>query len=63
MTFSARPKITWDANGGSAVDPWYDKPTSNATTEPLGTLPTTSYTGYVFSGWWTLRDGGTQINE
>ena len=51
--------IVFDSNGGVAVNPaTITKPYEKA----LGTLPTTSREGYIFLGWFTERNGGTQIS-
>jgi uncharacterized repeat protein (TIGR02543 family) len=49
-----RYTVTFDVQGGSAVDPtqksvWYDS--------PYDTLETPEKPGYTFSGWWTDSDG------
>ena len=48
--------ITWNANGGTAVNA-----TSGKAGNAIGTLPTTTRTGYTFAGWFTAASGGTQI--
>ena len=50
--------ITFDANGGSTASPQTIKKNYNA---ELGTLPTTSRTGYTFNGWYTAASGGTKV--
>lgn len=50
---------TFDANGGSTPNP---KTIKKKYGEALGTLPTTSRTGYTFQGWYTARTGGTKIS-
>ena len=49
--------ITWNANGGTSVEGWNKQAGSQ-----LGTLPTSSRTGYTFAGWFTAASGGTQIS-
>ena len=51
--------INWDANGGSVI------PTSSTYTYDGDaiTLPTPSYAGHRFLGWFTAADGGTQITD
>ena len=51
--------INWNANGGSVT------PTSSTYTYDGNaiTLPTPSYTGHRFLGWYTAADGGTQITD
>ncbi len=49
--------ITWNANGGSVSPTSASKQYGAA----LGTLPTPTYTGYNFDGWFTAASGGTQI--
>ena len=49
-------KITFDSNGGTAVDPiqvTYDS--------TYGTLPSPTQPGHSFVGWFTAKSGGTQI--
>lgn len=50
--------LFFDANGGKVVE------TSKLVNEGngYGTLPTPTRTGYTFLGWYTLREGGTQIS-
>ncbi|MDR1800864.1 MAG: InlB B-repeat-containing protein [Lachnospiraceae bacterium] len=48
--------ITFNSNGGSSVA---SKTYSYNST--LGTLPTTTRTGYTFNGWFTAASGGTKI--
>ncbi|MCD8395940.1 MAG: BspA family leucine-rich repeat surface protein [Lachnospiraceae bacterium] len=51
--------VTFYANGGST-------PTSTKTVtygETYGTLPTPTRSGYVFSGWYTLAEGGTKVTK
>lgn len=50
---------SFNANGGNTANP--ASITVNYNTA-LGTLPTTSRTGYTFAGWWTAASGGSQIN-
>ena len=49
---------TFNANGGSTASP---STIVKAYNNKLGTLPTTSRTGYTFAGWFTAASGGTQI--
>jgi len=53
-------KLYFDANGG--VDP---TPESKTVTFGLayGDLATTSRTGYIFDGWFTEREAGTEVTE
>lgn len=51
---------TFDANGGSTPIP--QTITKNYNSE-LGTLPTTSKTGYALDGWYTAASGGTKISS
>ena len=48
--------IKFDGNGGSSPAGF----TRNKG-EALGTLPTTTWAGHTFAGWWTARSGGTQV--
>lgn len=50
--------VTFDANGGT-VNPTSQKMSGTAYT----TLPTPVRDGYVFAGWYTALDGGTQITS
>jgi uncharacterized repeat protein (TIGR02543 family) len=50
-------KVTFDSNGGSAVDNLLV-----AEGSAIGDLPTTTRAGYTFAGWWTAATGGSQIN-
>lgn len=49
--------VSFDSNGGSAVSSKLTV-TYNGT---YGTLPTTTKTGYNFSGWYTAKSGGTKV--
>ena len=49
---------TFDGNGGSNGASITTKYTFE-----LGTLPTSSRVGYIFNGWFTEKDGGTQISS
>mgnify|MGYP000859845834 CR=1 FL=1 len=56
-------RVTWNVNGGNALDPAYVNKTHGST---LGTLPTptrasTAEYSYTFAGWFTAASGGTQI--
>lgn len=56
-------RVTWNVNGGNALDPAYVNKTHGST---LGTLPTpirnsTAEYSYTFAGWFTAATGGTQI--
>ena len=60
MNFPAKSyTVTFDANGGTTANPSSITKPSNA---ELGTLPTTSRTGYTFNGWYTAKTGGTKIS-
>jgi uncharacterized repeat protein (TIGR02543 family) len=48
--------VSFNANGGTAVSA-----KSIAYNTALGTLPTTTRTGYTFNGWYTAATGGTKI--
>ncbi|MDR0853967.1 MAG: InlB B-repeat-containing protein [Clostridiales Family XIII bacterium] len=50
--------VTFDANGGSPVS---SKAVNSGVS--IGTLPTTTRTGYAFDGWYTESVGGTKISE
>lgn len=49
--------VTFNANGGSV------SPTSKAVTygQAYGTLPTPTYSGHTFVGWFTSSSGGSQV--
>ena len=49
--------VTFDANGGSAVN----NSISVSYGSTYGTLPTTTRTGYTFKGWYTASSGGTKV--
>lgn len=49
----------FDENGGSDVKETITKVGGQA----LGTLPTTTRTGYEFLGWYTAKDGGLKISD
>lgn len=56
-TLKSTYTITWDANGGTAMQ---------ATSiikrgDPIGSLPTAIKASYTFSGWYTVANGGTLI--
>jgi uncharacterized repeat protein (TIGR02543 family) len=51
--------VTWNANGG-AVSP---VTITVAYGQAVGELPKPTRDGYDFKGWYTLADGGDQINE
>src|SRR5699024_508846 len=51
---------TFDSNGGTAATP---STITKKYGEQLGTLPTTSRTGYTFVGWFTEATDGNQISE
>ena len=50
--------LTFDGNGGKASE-------SSRTVQygsPYGTMPTATRTGYTFAGWYTARNGGSQVH-
>lgn len=49
--------INFDANGGNDVD----ETRIIANGEAIGTLPVTSKSGYVFQGWYTDSENGTEV--
>ncbi|MCD8084605.1 MAG: InlB B-repeat-containing protein, partial [Clostridiales bacterium] len=51
--------LTFDANGGSTASP---KTITKNYGTAIGTLPTTSRTGYTFNGWYTAESGGTKLS-
>ena len=52
-------KVTFDANGGTV------SPTSRDVSkgEAVGTLPTPTWGGHTFNGWYTARTGGTKVTS
>lgn len=62
-TFEIKSKsitVTFDPNGGTAPSP-----TSTTVQYPgtYGPLPTPTRKGYDFTGWWTAKEGGTEITS
>ncbi len=54
-------KVTFDAEGGEAVDPAFKYVSYDAL---YGVLPSTTRTGYTFDGWWTSSGGtGSEMEE
>ena len=53
-----RPGITFNANGGS-VSPTSQKVNYCATY----TLPTPTWSGHSFKGWYTTKTGGTKVTS
>lgn len=51
------PSVTFDANGGTCST----KTSYCNTNGTLKTIPTAAREGYSFAGWFTAKDGGTQI--
>ena len=50
--------ITFNPNGGSVTEPTRNVENGN----PIGTLPEPTRNGYGFVGWFTLQEGGDEIN-
>lgn len=50
--------VTFDANGGETPSPTSQQATYGSV---YGTLPSTSRTGYQFTGWFTAPTGGIQV--
>ena len=50
--------VTFSPNGGTVSEPKRSIISGN----PIGTLPTPTRDGYAFIGWFTLSDGGDQID-
>ena len=51
--------VTFNANGdGAAVSPSSKTVSYDST---YGELPTPTWTGYTFDGWWTMANGGTEV--
>lgn len=55
-----RHTATFDSNLGTTAVP---ETITKDYNEALGTLPTTSRTGYIFEGWFTEKESGTQISS
>ena len=53
-------KVTFDTNGGSGLSE-ADREIKEG--KVLGTLPTVDRAGYTFGGWYTEKEGGTQVTE
>ncbi|MBQ8452142.1 MAG: InlB B-repeat-containing protein, partial [Clostridia bacterium] len=53
--------ITFAGNGGTNGTTSYVE-TLNGSSTTVGTLPSTSRTGYTFDGWYTAESGGSQIS-
>lgn len=51
--------LTFDACGGTATESQRDLLPGQA----YGTLPTATKPGYIFSGWFTAAEGGTQVTS
>ncbi len=52
--------VTFNAGSGASVSPGSNTVTFDSA---YGDLPTPTRTGYVFAGWWTESDGGTQVTS
>lgn len=60
---SVKPKtyrVTFEVNGGDALNE-PDRTVEEG--KPLGALPTTGRTGYTFVGWYTEKEGGTEVTS
>ena len=57
--YSTKKTVEFNANGGTASVTSIKKTQG----EKLGTLPTATRKGYVFTGWFTAAKGGTKITE
>ena len=51
-------EVTFNPNGGTVSEP----KRRILSGDPVGTLPTPTREGYVFNGWFTLSEGGDQID-
>ena len=51
--------VTFDANGGSC--PMASKTVTHGAT--YGTLPTPTWTGHIFAGWYTAASGGDEVKD
>lgn len=49
--------VIFDPNGGEAVTAYK----AIAIGSPYGELPTATWAGHTFQGWWTAKSGGTQV--
>ncbi|MBP5410683.1 MAG: InlB B-repeat-containing protein, partial [Lachnospiraceae bacterium] len=54
--------VTLDVNGGNAL-PEGETQVTVTYDAAFGKLPTATRTGYGFDGWYTAKDGGTEITE
>lgn len=52
--------LTYDVNGGNALDPSDKAVTYNSA---IGTLPTPTRSGFSFNGWFTAVSGGSQVTS
>ncbi|MDR0850998.1 MAG: InlB B-repeat-containing protein [Clostridiales Family XIII bacterium] len=50
--------VSFNANGGTGTEATRQVANNSA----IGTLPTPTYSGYTFNGWFTAASGGTQIS-
>ncbi len=53
-------RVTFDAQGGTALSP---VATFRAVGAPYGSLATTTRAGHMFAGWWTAASGGTEVTS
>ncbi|MDR0883209.1 MAG: InlB B-repeat-containing protein [Oscillospiraceae bacterium] len=58
FTLSKEFTVNFNANGGTAV-----AAKNIAQNTAIGTLPSSTRTGYTFKGWYTAKTGGTKINK
>ena len=52
--------VTFNANGGTAIDPANKTVTYDSS---YGELPTTTRDGYTFAGWYTSKTGNTKVTS
>ena len=58
MYLAISVQVTFDANGGTVSETHRNVESG----EKIGTLPTPTWTGYYFEGWFTSDEGGTEID-
>ena len=53
--------LTFDPNGGTLDSASMTRTVAEG--EKVGDLPTAARDGYAFGGWWTAKEGGTEISS
>lgn len=57
--WNVNPVVTFDANGGSVSETSRSVPAGTA----VGALPTPTWSGWTFAGWFTSASGGSQVSS